>query len=124
MYPAELLAWWRAENQAVPDIPGLSRDCVGIPSQERPRIVSPKLETPYLIRPDAPNEYQKIPLIAQVGPHSEKLFWYQDGFLLGAPEANEPFLVPLRPGRHRLVVVDNLGLSDSITYRVSAPQVP
>ncbi len=124
VYPAELLAWWRAENRAVPESPPLNKDCVSIPSRERPKIVSPQPETPYLVRPDAPTEYQKIPLIAQVGPHSEKLYWYQNGLLIGAPDAHERLFISLQPGRHRLVVVDDLGLSDSITYRVSASQFP
>ena len=122
VYPAELLAWWRAENQALPEMPPVSQECSGIPFQQQPRIVSPMPETPYLLRPDAPAEYQKIPLIAQIGPHSKKLYWYQNGLLLGAPDAGEQLFVSLRQGRHRLVVVDNLGLSDSITYQVSDSQ--
>ena len=122
VYPAELLAWWRAENQALPEMPPVSQECSGIPFQQQPRIVSPMPETPYLLRPDAPAEYQKIPLIAQIGPHSKKLYWYQNGLLLGAPDAGEQLFVSLRQGRHRLVVVDNLGLSDSVTYQVSDSQ--
>ena len=121
VYPAELLAWWRAENQALPEMPALNPECSGVPSRQRPRIVSPMPETPYLLRPDAPAEYQKVPLIAQVGVHSKKLYWYQNGLLIGAPDAGEHLFVSLRPGRHRLVVVDNLGLSDSVTYRVKFP---
>ena len=121
VYPAELVAWWRAENQAVPEMPAVSRECSGVPFQQRPEIVSPMPETPYLLRPDAPARYQKIPLIAQVGPHSRKLYWYQNGLLLGACNAGDQLFVSLQPGKHRLVVVDNLGLSNSVTYRVQIP---
>ena len=93
-----------------------------MPSQDRPRIVSTQQGTPYLVRRDAPDEYQKIPLIARVSPYTEKLYWYQDGLLIGTPEAHQQLFISLQPGSHRLVVVDNLGLSDSVIYQVWEPQ--
>ena len=122
VYPAELVAWWRAEGYPLPESPPLSPECPSVPSQDRPRIVSPQQGTPYLVRRDAPDEYQKIPLIARVSPYTEKLYWYQDGLLIGTPEAHQQLFISLQPGSHRLVVVDNLGLSDSVIYQVWEPQ--
>ena len=81
-------------------------------------IVSPDAATPYLMRRGAPLEYQKIPLRARVSDGAERLYWYQDGLLVGAgnPEAGL-FLAP-EIGTHRLVVVDSKGRMDAITYEV------
>ena len=122
-FPEELRAWWRTSNQAVPNAPRLSEECSSIPSLEGPQIASPQPGTSYLIQQDVPMEYQKIKLVAQTGPSTERLYWYQDGLLIGAREPDEPLFVPLEPGRHRMVVVDNLGLSDSITYEVRGSRV-
>jgi penicillin-binding protein 1C len=85
---------------------------------EPPRIVSPDPATPYRLRRDAPIEYQQIALVASTGPAARRLFWYQDGVLVGDSVPGEQiFLSPSR-GSHRLAVTDDLGRSDGLTYRV------
>ncbi len=116
--PPELAAWWRAQGMPVADLPRLSPACRGIPAGEPPRIVSPDAATPYRLRRDAPAEFQRILLTARTGPGVSRLFWYQDGQLVAAAApAESRFLPPVR-GEHRLVVTDDLGRSDGITYRV------
>ena len=61
--------------------------CEGIPDGEPPRIVSPDGATPYRLRRDSPEEYQKIALVAQVSPGVGHLYWYQDGSLVATTEA-------------------------------------
>jgi penicillin-binding protein 1C len=121
VFPAELVAWWRAQGSAVAEPPRISASCRGVPSGEAPRIVSPAAATPYRIRRDTPAEYQRIPLIAQASAEASRLFWYQDGLLVattGTGGPGESHFLPSEPGEHRLVVTDDLGRSDGVTYRV------
>jgi penicillin-binding protein 1C len=121
VFPAELVAWWRAQGSPIPEPPRMSDSCRGVPAGEAPRIVSPAAATPYRIRRDTPAEYQRIPLIAQASAEASRLFWYQDGLLVAATGTGGPgdtHFLPSEPGEHRLVVTDDLGRSDRVTYRV------
>ena len=120
LYPPELVAWWRSQGNPVQEAPRPSPACSGLPDAEPPRIVSPDAATPYHLRRDAPLEFQRIPLLAQAAPGVRTLYWYQDGALVATTPADSNasrFLHPAR-GEHRLVVTDDLGRSDGITYRV------
>ena len=120
VHPPELIAWWRSQGNEVADLPRLAADCQGIPAGEPPRIVSPDAATAYHLRRGAPAEHQRIPLVAQAGPGTSRLYWYQDGVLVATTattEAGNHFLATT-PGEHRLVVTDDLGRSDAVTYRV------
>ncbi|MES1211211.1 MAG: penicillin-binding protein 1C, partial [Acidobacteriota bacterium] len=118
VFPAELVAWWRAQGEPVPEPPRLSPACGGIPDGEPPRIVSPDGTTPYRLRRDALPEDQRIPLVARAGAGVSRLFWYQDGRLVAATAPQESRFLPGVPGEHRLVVTDDLGRSGGVTYRV------
>jgi penicillin-binding protein 1C len=120
LYPPELVAWWRSQGNPVQEVPRLSPACQGVPDGDPPRIVSPDATTPYRMRRDSPVEYQRIALVAQVSPGARHLYWYQDGTLVATTEAAAAtgrFLAPVL-GEHRLVVTDDLGRSDGVTYRV------
>lgn len=121
VYPAELVAWQRASHrfgELSPGLPPVSPRCPGGQAGEPPRIVSPDAATPYRLRRDAPLDYQRIALVARTGPAARRLYWYQDGLLVGSAAAGEPlFLTPAR-GRHRLAVTDDLGRTDGMTYEV------
>lgn len=85
---------------------------------EPPRIVSPSAATPYRIRREAPLEDQRIPLVAHASPDAARLYWYQDGTLAATAAPGAPvFLTPVA-GEHRVAVTDDLGRTDSLTYRV------
>jgi len=116
--PAELLAWWRAQGNPVEGPPPLSPACQGVPAGEPPRIVSPDASTPYRMRRDAPPEYQRIPLVARADSGASRLFWYQDGQLVAAMAPQESRFLDSVLGEHRLVVTDDLGRSDAVTYKV------
>ncbi|HBL26888.1 MAG TPA: hypothetical protein DD490_08645 [Acidobacteria bacterium] len=118
MPPAELLAWWRAQGNPVEGPPPLAPACQGVPLGEPPRIVSPDESTPYRLRRDSPAEFQRIPLIARADAGVTRLFWYQDGALAAATEPEEKRFLDAVRGEHRLVVTDDLGRSDAITYKV------
>ncbi|MEA2695213.1 MAG: penicillin-binding protein [Acidobacteriota bacterium] len=118
VYPPELAAWWRSQGNHVDDLPRLAAGCQGIPSGEAPKIVSPDAATAYRLRKDAPPEFQRIPLVARAGPGATHLFWYQDGLLVATNTPEEKLFLPPARGTHRLVVTDDLGRSDGVTYKV------
>src|SRR5882724_8429860 len=118
VYPPELAAWWRTQGNHVDDLPRLAAGCSGVPSGEAPKIVSPDASTAYHLRKDAPAEFQRIPLVARAGPGATHLFWYQDGLLVATNAPGEKLFLPPERGLHRLVVTDDLGRSEGVTYRV------
>ena len=118
VYPAELVAWKQAQGYAVASVPRLSHACTDIPAGEPLKIVSPNPATPYHLRRDTPVEYQQIPLRVQGGASASQLYWYHDGTLIGSGAPDVKLLLPLQHGKHRLVVVDNTGRIDSVSYRV------
>lgn len=117
-FPDELVAWWRRAGRPTAEPPPLSPACRAVPGGASPRIVSPDADTPYRLRREAPAEYQKLRLAASAAPGTSRLYWYQDGTLVAAAPPEGRVFVPLAPGRHRLVLVDDAGRSDAIDYRV------
>ena len=117
-YPLELEAWRRSQSQPTAESPALSPLCTEVPADASPRIISPSAKTPYKLRRDAPPSFQRIALVAQTNADARELFWYQDGQLVahGAP-TQKLFLDPL-PGEHRIVVQDELGRMDGVTFKV------
>jgi penicillin-binding protein 1C len=118
VYPPALVSWWRSQGQPVPELPPVAPGCRDVLAGEKPRIVSPDPATAYKVRRDAPPEHQRIPLVARAGAGARRLYWYQDGLLVASNAPDEPLFLPSRPGLHRLVVSDDLGRSDGVTYRV------
>ena len=118
VFPPELAAWARSQGQPVADLPRLRAGCEGIPGGGGPKIVSPDGATAYRLRRDAPPQFQRIPLVAQAGPGTTRLFWYQDGVLVAANAPAEKLFLPGERGEHRLVVTDDLGRSNAVRYKV------
>ena len=116
VYPPALVAYWRAQSQPFEELPPLAPECTAI-ADAKPRIVSPDASTPYRLRSDAPIQFQEIELTAQ-SSDAAKLFWFEDGVLIASGDASRKMFVKPRRGAHQLVVVDDSGRSDSVTYRV------
>ena len=129
VYPAELVAWERGSHrndEISAGLPPVSPRCPGGGGgigeigghSAAPKIVSPDAATPYRLRRGAPLDYQRIALVARTGPDAHRLYWYQDGLLVGSAAAGETlFLTPTR-GHHRLAVTDDLGRTDGMSYEV------
>ena len=124
VWPAELLAWQRAQGSAVAGLPAMHPDCADVPDEAGPTIQSPSAATPYVIRPDAPPEFQRLALLAAPGPAATLHFWYVDGRFAASSAPETPCFTPLAPGRHTVSVTDDLGRSTAGTFAVtgSAPQ--
>ena len=117
MYPPELVAWWRSQKQPFEQLPPLAPSCSSVASDAKPHIVSPDATTPYRLRRDAPVEFQEILLAAQTSDAS-RLFWFEDGVLVASGDASRRMFLKPKRGSHQLVVVDDSGRSDAMTYRV------
>ncbi|MCB1057707.1 MAG: penicillin-binding protein 1C [Acidobacteria bacterium] len=118
VFPAELTAWWRSRGQDVPNAPVFAADCTGAAGDRGPAILSPDPATPYRLRREAPLRDQRLSLVARAEPEVRRLYWYQDGVLLGSSEPQDPLLVEPHRGEHRLVVTDDLGRTSGVTYTV------
>jgi len=116
-YPSELVAWWRSEGHPLPDGPVLAA-ADDLTAGDAPRIVSPDAATPYHLRRDAPLEHQRIPLIAQAGLDVERLYWYRNGLLVASGAPGDRLFLDPSPGDHRLVVTDDRGRKDALSYSV------
>lgn len=117
-YPVELLAWQRSQGMEVKALPPLHPDCRFVPEDDRLKIVSPNADTPYRIRGDAPLEFQRIALQAQSAEDATELYWYQDGVLVGSGPPDAKLFITPELGEHRIVVMDNLGREDGLTFNV------
>lgn len=129
--PPELVAFWRAQGRPVAPLPRVAETCGGAPgtspgagaaraapASDGPRIVSPDGATPYRLRREVPLEFQRIALIARSGPYARTLFWYEDGQLVASGAPGGRLFMDPRRGHHELVVVDDTGRSDTVSFRV------
>ena len=80
--------------------------------------MAPPTDAPGKHRRQAAARLVRGPLIVRAGPGTSRLFWYQDGLLVAATSPGDSRFLDPRPGEHRLVVTDDLGRSDGITYTV------
>jgi penicillin-binding protein 1C len=115
--PPELVGWWRSQSQPFEELPPMSSRCTSIAAEAAPRITSPDASTPYRLRRDAPAEFQEILLTAQTSD-ATRLYWFEDGVLITAGDASRRMFLKPKRGAHQLVVVDDSGRSDAVTYRV------
>ncbi|MCA1944825.1 MAG: penicillin-binding protein 1C [Desulfovibrio sp.] len=117
-HPLEFTAWLHAQGVRAEAMPAMHPDCRTAGAGQGPQVLSPDPRTPYRLRRDAPLEFQRIALKAFAGPDARELFWYQDGSLKGSGPPEARLFLPLEPGQHTLVVVDDLGRSTRVEYRV------
>ena len=118
LWPAELVAWRRAQGADLPGLPPLHPDCADVPEEAGPLIQSPSPATPYVIRADAPAEFQRLALAAAPGPGATVHYWYVDGRFVGQARPETPCFIDPVPGRHALSVTDNLGRGASGVFSV------
>ena len=63
-------------------------------------------------------EFQQIALVARTAADARRLYWYQDGVLIGSAEVGESLFLAPSEGRHRIAVTDDHGRTDGLTYVV------
>lgn len=118
VWPAELLAYRMAQGVPLPGLPRVHPDCPDVPEEKGPVIQSPSARTPYLIRPDAPAEFQRLALVAAPGTGASIHYWYVDNRYVGHTTPETPCFVTLKPGQHSVSVTDDLGRSSQTQFAV------
>lgn len=69
-------------------------DCRDVPQEAGPVIQSPSPDTPYLSRPDAPPEFQRLALSAAGAAGAKIHYWYVDGRHVGQTPPETPHFIP------------------------------
>jgi penicillin-binding protein 1C len=118
VWPPELVAYRMAQGVVLPGLPRVHPDCPDVPEEKGPVIQSLAAGTPYLIRPDAPAEFQRLALTAAPGTGASIHYWYVNDRYVGHVTPETPCFVPLSPGRHDVFVVDDLGRSSRTRFTV------
>lgn len=121
VWPAELVAFRQAQGSPLPGLPRMHPGCPDVPEESGPVILSPTPGTPYLSRPDAPAEFQRLALSAAPGAGAQTHYWYVDGGYAGQAPPERPCFVPLTPGAHEATVTDDLGRSARSAFTVLPP---
>ena len=115
------MAFRQAQGAPLAGLPRVDPGCPDVPEEAGPVIQSPDPDTPYLTRPDAPPEFQRLALSAAPGAGATTHYWYVDGRYAGQGPPDRPCFVPLTPGRHETAVTDDLGRGARAAFTVQAP---
>jgi penicillin-binding protein 1C len=121
VWPAELVAFRRAQGASLPEMPPVDPDCLDVPQEEGPIILSPSPHTPYLLRADAPREHQRLALSAAGAADATVHYWYVDGRHTGQTPPDTPCFIALEEGEHVAMVTDDHGRSARATFTVHNP---
>jgi penicillin-binding protein 1C len=82
-----------------------------------PRIASLSPHLTYVLRADRIDE-ERLPLAAAADADADWLYWFVDDRYVGKVRSGEPLLWPPGSGTHDILVVDDLGRSDSMRVSV------
>lgn len=116
--PPELAAWLASQGKPVPSLPKLSPTCTDVPFGNGPDILSPSPTTIYVLRTDAPTQFQQIALKAVSTNPTQTLWWYVDGRFIGTTDDQKQLFHPMKPGSHTASVTDEQGRTSSVAFQV------
>ncbi|MBD3256957.1 penicillin-binding protein 1C, partial [candidate division GN15 bacterium] len=118
VWPPHIAGWLAAHGQSPKPVTVAPSIHVSSTATARPVITSPPDNGSFILLDDIPPQYQKILLEASVGSDSRTVHWFVDRRLLATAEVGERvFYTPSR-GTHRVMCVDDLGRSGSVTIDV------
>lgn len=118
VWPAELVAFRRAQGSSLPGLPGIDPECLDVPKEGGPVIQSPSAGTPYHVRMDVPPKFQRLALSAAGAAGASLHYWYVDGRHVGRTAPETPCFIPLERGVHEVTVTDDQGRSARTTFTV------
>lgn len=118
VWPAELVAYQRAQGVPLAGLPAPHPECLDIPDDAGPIIRSPSVDTPYLLHVAGPVSFQNLALLAAPAPGGTTHYWYVDSRYIGHNSPETPCFVALESGEHEALVIDNLGRSAQVIYTV------
>jgi penicillin-binding protein 1C len=116
-WPPKVSGWLLARGMTTP-LPEHNPDCRGTLSENAPVITSPEDDGRYVLTTAVPREYQKIMLEASVAGEIREVHWFLNREWFATVEPGmQLFYVPEK-GTHRLMCVDDLGRSMSVSFVV------
>lgn len=118
VWPAGVRRWLGERFRDVPDLPALAPGCTPPTPRAAPRIRSPGPGQVAVLIPGVPADQQEIPFEAEADA-AVSLSWFVDGEFVGRASADERVWWVPRVGEHRVVVMDEAGLTreQSLTVR-------
>jgi len=122
VWPAELVAFRQARGVPLTGLPAVHPACPDVPGEGAPVIQSPSPDTPYVERPEAPPEFQRLSLLAAPAPGAATHYWYVDGRFAGKTAPLDPCFIPMTAGTHEITVTDDLGRTARSSCMVLTPQ--
>lgn len=110
-WPAAVRRYLNPRSRSGVERPAYAPGCRPKQNVAPPTIVSPPLQRTLMLRPELPADQQQQPLEADAADSAMMLNWYVDGVHVGSGPAGERQWWTPTPGRHEIVVTDELGRS-------------
>nr|MBN2276608.1 penicillin-binding protein 1C [candidate division Zixibacteria bacterium] len=117
IWPARMSRWLLAQGLTQP-LPEHNSACRGLVADENPVVLSPEDKGVYVMRPEAPGEYQKIVFRASAALASGRIHWFLDDQLYATTASGSELFYTPEPGRHRLLCIDEFGRSSRVTFEI------
>lgn len=118
--PAGTARWMESRRGDLPTPPRYHPDCEAARTATAPAVEWPPPRHELVLLPGVPRSRQQVPLEASGAGHGAELHWFVDGEFLGTNAADERMWWTPEPGRHEVVVMDEVGRSSARTLRVRA----
>jgi penicillin-binding protein 1C len=111
LWPDELRRYLHDAHLSAPAQPNWAEGCEPVTGRHAPSILSPRSDQTVLLIPGLEADKQQIPLEGASPTAGASLTWFVDGRFLGTVGSDERLWWAPAPGRHEIVVTDEVGLS-------------
>jgi hypothetical protein len=120
--PVTALKWVSGLGVKSSAPPDLHPDCQAASNSNlAARILSPRANTFFFIKPGLKPEKQEILVEAEAAAGAGPLSWFVDGRFWLSADPGERLWLPPSPGPHEIKVLDQLGKGDSVRIDIIAP---
>ena len=115
VYQPELSTYFKNNHIELDTIPKHNPECTSLKNGEGPKIISPSESFEYLIDKDDP---QEIVLLSASDSKIKNHYWYVNDELISKCQPGEKVFYKLSMGKFKVVCLDDLGRSESVTIKV------
>ncbi len=113
-WPSELYQLFSQAGLHKPLAPEFLNECDNFENEQNTIMIqNPKAGITYHIGANS-----KLTLNASTTAHAKMLFWFVNDEFIGSVNPNDTLLWKMKAGKHNILVVDDLGQSDSLTIEV------
>ncbi len=119
VYPKEAVSWAKKNILSYKSPPSYEPDQLKyVNSEGRLKILSPLGNNIYYLNKHLSNKNQKIPLLIEPYPDTEKLYWFINGSLFTSGSVNKGYYLKPKVGKYTLMCVDDKGRSGSVNLEI------